>query len=177
MRKEMSRQSVGAAPAALRREVVPGDTGAVRAITGSTGFFRPDEIGVAVSLVEERLAKGLESGYEFLFAEVENQTAGYACFGPIACTVVSYDLYWIAVHADFQGRGLGKMLLRESERTIEELGGRRIYIETSSRPQYDPTRKFYLACGYREEAVLEDFYAPDDSKVMYVKVLTQPSAE
>jgi ribosomal protein S18 acetylase RimI-like enzyme len=177
MREEMTIQSMGAAPAVLRREVVPTDAGVVRAITGSTGFFRRDEIDVAVSLVEERLVKGPASGYEFLFAEVEGQTAGYACFGPIPCTVASYDLYWIAVHADFQGRGLGKLLLRESERVIEEMGGRRVYIETSSRPQYDPTRKFYLACGCREEAVLEDFYAPGDSKVIYVKALDPNSTE
>jgi hypothetical protein len=51
------------------------------------------------------------------------------------------------------------------------MGGRRIYIETSSRAQYEPTRGFYLKCGYRQETILEDFYAPGDGKVIYVKAL------
>ncbi len=50
-------------------------------------------------------------------------------------------------------------------------GGSRVYVETSSRPLYEPTRAFYLARGYREEARLPDFYGPGDAKVMYVKVI------
>jgi hypothetical protein len=46
-----------------------------------------------------------------------------------------------------------------------------VYIETSNRPQYEPTRGFYLRCGYRIDAVLEDFYAAGDAKVIYVKAL------
>jgi hypothetical protein len=46
-----------------------------------------------------------------------------------------------------------------------------VYVETSSRDQYEPTRRFYLKCGYRVDAVLEDFYAPGDGKVIFVKAL------
>lgn len=158
----------------LRREVVPADIVAVREITESTGFFSEQEIEVAVSLIEARLGAGHQSGYHFLFAERDGRVAGFACFGPIACTVASFDLYWIAVHLESQGLGLGRFLLEESERVIWESGGRRIYVETSSRPQYEPTRRFYLRCGYVEEAVLRDFYAPEDSKVMYLKILPVP---
>lgn len=157
----------------LRQEPLPSDSQAVREITLSTGFFTPEEIEVAVELVEERLTKGVSSGYHFIFLEREGKPAGYACFGPIACTTVSYDLYWIAVHADFQGCGYGRLLLEESEKAIQQMGGRRVYIETSSRAQYEPTRAFYLRCGYRQEALLEDFYAPGDSKVIYLKVLPE----
>ena len=66
-------------------------------------------------------------------------------------------------------RGIGKALLQMSEEIISK-GGQRIYVETSSRAQYEPTRKFYRSCGYQEEAMLSDFYAPGDDKVIYVKV-------
>ena len=49
-------------------------------------------------------------------------------------------------------------------------GGRRIYIETSTRPPYTPTRAFYQRCGCRLEVVLEDFYAAGDGKAIYVLV-------
>ncbi|MCX7935298.1 MAG: GNAT family N-acetyltransferase, partial [Planctomycetota bacterium] len=115
--------------------------------------------------------KGLASGYRFLFAEIEGDTVGYTCYGPIACTAYSYDLFWIAVHQNLRGHGLGKHLLRATEERIARLGGKRIYIETSTLPQYEPTRRFYLACGYKTEGVLPDFYAPGDGKMILVKVL------
>jgi hypothetical protein len=46
-----------------------------------------------------------------------------------------------------------------------------IVIETSTRPQYEPTRGFYLRCGYELAASIADFYAPGDGKAMYVKRL------
>jgi GNAT superfamily N-acetyltransferase len=155
----------------LRREVVPTDVVAVREITESTGFFSQPEIEMAASLVEARLATGIQSGYHFLFAEREGRVAGFACFGPIACTAASYDLYWIAVHSASQRVGMGRFLLEESERAIWEMGGWRVYVETSSRAQYEPTRRFYQRCGYVEEAILTDFYAPGDSKIVFVKIL------
>ena len=157
----------------FREDVLPDDVEHVRDIAASTGFFFEAEIEVAVELVQERLTKGLASEYYFVFAEQDDKVVGYTCFGPIACTLASYDLYWIAVHNDARGKGIGKKLLLKSEACIAAQGGQRVYIETASRKQYEPTRKFYLSCGYREEAVLEDFYAPGDGKVIYVKVLSK----
>jgi hypothetical protein len=37
--------------------------------------------------------------------------------------------------------------------------------------QYASTRAFYEDCGYRLEAVLADFYAAGDGKVVYCKSL------
>jgi ribosomal protein S18 acetylase RimI-like enzyme len=155
----------------FREDVFPADVEHVRSIVASTGFFSEAEVEVAVELVQERLAKGLTSEYFFVFAEQDGNVVGYTCFGPIACTLASYDLYWIAMHHDARGQGIGKQLLAQSEACIAVRGGKRVYIETASRGQYQPTRGFYLACGYREEAILEDFYAPGDGKVIYVKAL------
>jgi len=155
----------------FRTEVRPADREAVRDVLESSGFFYPEEIDVAVELVDERLARAEASGYFFDFAERDGRVAGYSCYGPIACTRASYDLFWIGVHQEQRGRGLGRLLLGRAEEDIRRRGGRRLYIETSSRPLYEPTRGFYLACGYRLEATLEDFYGPGDGKVIFVKAL------
>lgn len=155
----------------FRQEVLQSDAQHVRELTTSTGFFMDAEIDVAVELVEERLSKGESSGYYFVFAEQGGRVVGYTCFGPIPCTIASFDLYWIAVHDSCRGQGVGKALMRKSEECIAAMGGTRVYIETSSRAQYVPTRQFYFACGYQEAAVLADFYAPGDGKVIYLKVL------
>ena len=155
----------------FRYHVRPSDREAVRSIVASTNFFNPAEIDVAVELVDERLAKGPASGYHFVFADEGEQARGYTCYGPIAATHGSYDLYWIAVDNNYRGKGLGRILLAETERLIAAEHGRRIYIETSNRGLYGPTRAFYDRCGYEMDAVLKDFYAPGDDKVIYSRAV------
>jgi ribosomal protein S18 acetylase RimI-like enzyme len=155
----------------FRDQVHGRDVETVREITASAGFFSEAEVDIAVELVQTRLAQGLRSGYYFWFAEQADNVLGYTCFGPIPGTAASYDLYWIAVRQPYRSLGIGSILLQRSEHSIAELGGRRIYVETSSRPLYAPTHAFYRACGYRQAALLEDFYAPGDGKLILVKVL------
>lgn len=159
-------------PVVLRYEAAPADRQRVRALAESTGFFSLSELAVAVELVDERLAKRDDSGYRFVFADAgtSEKLLGYACFGPIPATAASFDLYWIVVHRAHQRRGLGRLLLDEAERLIRTAGGRRVYVDTSNRPQYAPTRAFYQRCGYVCDAILKDFYAPGDDKVILVKV-------
>lgn len=160
-------------PLTFRTEPVAADRGAVRAIVAATGKFTGEEVEIAVELVDDRLAKGERSDYAFLFAERAGALVGYACFGRIAGTDASYDLYWIAVDPACQGQGVGKVILRASEAAIAALGGERVYIDTSSRPDYRPTRAFYEACGYHCAAVLEDFYRAGDGKTIYCRVVGQ----
>jgi D-alanine-D-alanine ligase-like ATP-grasp enzyme/GNAT superfamily N-acetyltransferase len=152
----------------LRTTVQPSDTASVRRIVESTGLFRPGEIDVAVELVQAHLDKGPASGYEFVFAEQKGEVVAYACFGRNALTEQSWDLYWIAVEKSLQGNGLGRVLLQQVHDHIARAGGGRVYIETSHRADYQATRGFYERCGYQLEAVLTDFYAPGDSKAIYV---------
>jgi ribosomal protein S18 acetylase RimI-like enzyme len=151
----------------FRTEPILSDVENVSEIVTSTGFFLPHEVPVAVELVQERIEKGLDSGYHFIFAVVENRTVAYACFGEIPCTKGSYDLYWIVTHNDFRGMGIGKKLMVEVEKQIKALDGRVIYIETSSKPQYIPTRGFYENYGCKTEAILKDFYDVGDNKYLY----------
>lgn len=153
----------------VRTEPRETDSRAIRDIVTSSGFFSAAEVDVAVELIDDRLVKGEKSDYRFLFADMDGQLVGYTCYGEIACTVGSYDLYWIAVHELARGMGLGKRLDVETAMTIRALGGRRMYAETSGRAQYEPTRAFYRACGYFEEARFVDFYAPGDDKVVFTK--------
>jgi len=159
-----------AAPALIfRDEPRAADLARVREIVDATGFFSAEEIAVAVELLDDRLARGPASDYRFLLAEEDGRVAGYTAYGRIPFTRASWDLYWIAVDPAAQGRGIGAALVVESERRIALAGPARIYLETSSRAQYAPTRRFYDRCGYRVAATLDDFYAPGDGKVIFVK--------
>jgi len=155
----------------MRKNVMLSDVASVKRIIHSTGFFSEDEVEMAGELVETYLAQGKKSGYRFLFLEEEDRIIGFACYGEISCTRHRYDLYWIAVDPEEQGKGLGRKILEEVESEIKGLGGQKVYIETSSRRQYLPTRQFYRARGYQEEAQLRDFYNWGDNKVIFSKVL------
>ena len=154
-----------------REDVRPSDRDHVQHLVHSSGFFSKEEIDIAVELVEERLSKGLQSGYHFLFGERSGDMIGYTCFGPIPGALNRYDLYWIVVHNDFRRLGTGKSLMARTEEIIQKLGGQRIYIDTSARDQYRPTGLFYDCCGYRKEAVLKDFYERGDDKIIYLKTI------
>ncbi len=153
----------------LRQNVTAGDLPLIRRIVEKTGMFRPAEVEIATELIGEFLARGSESGYRFTVAESAGEVVGYACFGPIPCTVASYDLYWIAVHPSQHRRGLGRQILQNVEMRVARDGGTRIYVDTSGRAAYEATRLFYEGMGYDQAAVLPDFYAPGDAKIIYVK--------
>lgn len=156
-----------------RDHLTEADRLSIEFILKSTGMFYPEEIGVALELVDEGLIKGPASGYHFLLALSDaGDVLGYTCFGPIPCTRDSYDLYWIAVRHDEQGKGIGKNLLKKTQRIISKLGGERVYIETSSRKSYAPTRAFYQKEGYSEEAIIKDFYSTGDDKIIFLRRLS-----
>ena len=144
----------------------------VTSIVRSTGYFREDEVIVARELVEEKFNKGKESSYEFIFAESEGKTVAYSCFGLIPCTLKSYDLYWIATHNDFRGKGIGRVVLKQTEDAVNRLGGKTVYVETSSKEQYISTRIFYEKNNYILKARFEDFYDIGDDKFVYIKVVS-----
>jgi ribosomal protein S18 acetylase RimI-like enzyme len=156
---------------AVRRGLTPADREPIARLLAATRFFNSEEVEVALELVDDRLALGDSSHYRFLVAEQSRVVAGYACWGPVPGTAQSVDLYWIAVDPAAQGRGVGSALLGAAERWIAECGRSRVYVETAGRSEYDPTRAFYSACGYRVAAELEDFYAPGDAKVIFLRVL------
>ena len=148
------------------------DPAAVLAVVKATGFFSGEEEAIAVELVEEALAKGPSSGYHFLFADASGQPGeilGYTCFGPIPGTQSSYDLYWIAVTPTGQGKGLGRRLLLATEEAARHIGATQMYADTSGQEKYAPTRAFYTRMGYQAEAVLRDYFAPGDDKILFSK--------
>jgi ribosomal protein S18 acetylase RimI-like enzyme len=158
----------------------PRDRARVAELLVSTAAFSPDEIDVALQLfdvtVRAERAAGADDAhvadYEFTGAFDGERLLGYACSGPTPATEGTFDLYWLAVDAAAQGKGIGTTLVREVERELRDRGARMLLVETSSRPDYSNTRAFYARCGYREAARIKDFYAPADDRIMLTTRLT-----
>jgi ribosomal protein S18 acetylase RimI-like enzyme len=155
----------------MRETVSEGDLAPIEKILRTSKFFRDDEIVVALELLLDGVRKGEKSEYKFIVAQRGGQVAGYCCFGSIPLSLHSWDLYWIAVDPNTQRGGIGRKLMAAAEARVAALGGRRLYVETSSKPLYEPTRKFYLSCNYEIAADLDEFYGPGDGKTIFVKVV------
>ena len=140
-------------------------------LLAATGAFNADEVQVALSLFDVSTS---EDDYEFLgaFDEESEKLIGYACFGATPATDGTYDLYWLAVDPAAQGRGVGTALMRAVEQKLVGRGARLLVVETSSRPDYEGTRRFYARSGYMEAARVRDFYAPADDRIVLTTRLT-----
>ena len=152
----------------LRTDLRPDDD--IAALCRATGFFTADEIAVAGELAADRRARGPASDYRFLLADRSGTVAGYACYGPTAGTLESWDLYWIVVQPSAQGAGIGRALVNAVVNDMRASGGRRLYAETAAKPLYAPTRAFYAAAGFSLQAVVPDFYAPGDAKQIWLRL-------
>jgi len=156
----------------FRDRIFQNDLAALTGVMQSTGLFYDFEIEVALEVLRSCLERGEASGYYCIVAQQNENCAGYAVFGPTPCTRSGWDIYWMAVRKDLQGQGLGSGLMNRMEQTILIQGGKQIWIETSGRPDYLPTRKFYEKHKYLKMAELPGFYAPGDSKVIYGKTIS-----
>lgn len=91
-----------------------------------------------------------------------------------------FELKNIAVHEDYQGRGIAKNLIAAVKDQVKSLGGEGLYVGTgnSSLSQI----ALYQKCGFRMESIEKDFFAnyPEsiyenglrclDKLVLYAKV-------
>jgi len=161
------------------RSLRPQDRSRIEEIVRSSGKFNDGEIVIALELVDEALRKGEEaSGYLFAVLEERREgprVKGYACYGPVPLTQGVYDLYWIVVDPNDQGKGFGRRLLEHVEQDVAKRGGRMILIETSSQESYGSTVRFYRRAGYGRAARIKNFYRVGDDKLIFSKELTGDS--
>jgi ribosomal protein S18 acetylase RimI-like enzyme len=160
-----------ALPTFTLRRPRPSDRERAAAIVRATGIFRPAEVEVALEVFDGAARRpGVE--YHGLAAyDDAGQMLGFALYGPTPCTEGTWDLYWIAVDPAAHRQGVGRALMEGCERAMQQAGARLVVVETSSRSDYEPTRRFYQALAYRAAARIADFYAPGDDLIVYTKGL------
>ncbi|HPN72701.1 MAG TPA: GNAT family N-acetyltransferase [Candidatus Omnitrophota bacterium] len=134
-----------------------------------TGVFRPKEVDVLEELIDE-MSSNKETTYRTLSISEGEDLAAFAIFGRTPLTDFSWDVYWLVVSPEYQGKGLGGRLMDEAERLMTaDFPEAVIRVETSTRKEYAGARKFYAGKGYREVGTIEDFYSKRDGIVIYAK--------
>lgn len=124
----------------------------------------------AIELVDTALTPG-NRDYSIVVADRDGQLVGYVCYGPTPMTEGTYDLYWIASAPEVRGQGVGAALVSAMEGDLRRREARLIRVETSATEAYGPTRGFYAAMKYGEEARFRDFYKVGDDLIILSKRL------
>jgi ribosomal protein S18 acetylase RimI-like enzyme len=126
-------------------------------------------VAVAIELVEAALSGSPD--YLVRVAVRASEVVGYVVYGPTPMTDGTWDLYWIAADPALRGQGVGAALVSGMEGDLRRRKARLVRVETSATEAYGPTRGFYAAMKYREEARIRDFYTPGDDLIILAKRL------
>jgi ribosomal protein S18 acetylase RimI-like enzyme len=148
---------------AMKQEIRPmteRDKPVIMRILENTPEFTPAEVMVAEEVIDTYLKDPVGSGYLTFVAVEESVVMGYVCYGPTPLTEGTWDIYWIAVDGQQQGKGTGRLLMASARIAL---------IETSSKADYGKTQRFYDKLGYELICKVPDFYKPGDDKLILQK--------
>lgn len=152
------------------RPLIHKDRAKLLSILIRSQVFTPEEIGVAMELIDIVLKDQGQRDYKIhCMVDDQDQPMGYICYGPAPMTQGTFDLYWIVVDPDVQSQRIGSRLLTFLEGSIKEVKGRMILADTSTIPQFEKTRRFYLKNGFQEIARVPDYYQPGNDRVTFCK--------
>jgi len=148
------------------RPVVPADLPALKKVIDENALFPSD-------LLDDMIAPyfGQQKATDFWITFEEQEPVAITYFAPEQMTEGTYNLYLIAVHPDFQGKGIGEALMRHVENFLSARGHRILLVETSGLPEFERTRHFYDKLGYQREARIREFYAAGEDKIVFWKKL------
>ncbi|MGK7935515.1 MAG: N-acetyltransferase family protein, partial [Xenococcaceae cyanobacterium] len=133
------------------------DRQAIMAIAEAVDLFSPQELEELGGMLGEYFENNLDSD-RFWITYDDGTPLGVAYYAPEPYAYGTWNLYFIAVHPNHQGKGFGSKLLRYVEQMLTERGERLLLVETSGLPNFERTRAFYRKHGYNEEARIREFY-------------------
>lgn len=109
-----------------------------------------------------------------LVAEVGGEIAGYALIAFRRGSAIA-RLYSIAIHPDYQGRNLGRTLLKDSEKIARSTGAECMRLEVRARNRRAIT--LYEAHGYQRFSRIEDYYEDGAAAFRYEKLIKAAKAK
>lgn len=126
------------------------------------------------SFPRDRFHLPLEQTAHFVIEDAEERRV-VGVSGYYIDDLESHGIYWLGwtyVNPFKQGHGYGGQLMRFIVSAVEELGARKLYLSTSSLPEYAKAVGFYNRYGFVQEGCLKDYYNPGEDKLILAKPLT-----
>jgi ribosomal protein S18 acetylase RimI-like enzyme len=137
-----------------------------------TAEFTPQEVEVAIELIDAALSDPASDDYRFIVCEEGERVLGYACFGSTPMAEGCFDLYWLVVDPGSRRSGVARELLAAVEQSLRRHHARLIRVETAGLDSYAPARALYENLGYERAARIRDFYHRGNDLYIYAKYLT-----
>ncbi len=126
-----------------------------------------------VEMLEEMMAPFFDdpqSRERWLVCEnTDGRVFGFSYVRPEPLTEGTWNLLAIGFRREHKGHGHGKQLIANIEHDLS--AERVLIVETSGLEEFATTRSFYEKCGYEQEAIIRDYWARGDDKVIYRKAL------
>lgn len=149
------------------RAMKQNDLPAVKSIIDANEMF-PSEY------LDEMTSEYFSSDSQEVWTVADNEKAGIVAVSfcsPERMTEGTWNLLMIAVQPKYQCVGIGKAMMQQAESQVKGQEARILLVETSGLPAYEKTREFYPKCGYKQVAVIPDYYDEGDDKVVFWKSL------
>ena len=157
-------------PFAIRR-AQPADRQAMQSLVADVGLFAAEELD-DVGDTLEAFFSGQAGSDCWVVGVAGAAVVALGYYAPERMTRGTWNLYLLAVHPDHQGMGHGRGMVQFVEDDLRSRGARLLLIETSGVPEFGAQRAFYAGLGYRQEAVIREFYDAGDDKVIFAQDLT-----
>jgi ribosomal protein S18 acetylase RimI-like enzyme len=151
------------------RRLKPADAKVIENILNTVPNFSNEEFEVAMELVTIAANNEKQNDYNLFVYEEDGMILGYHCTGKRPLTDGVYDLYWIVTNPQHSKKGIGKKLLEHAENFVNEMNGRWLLAETSTKDSYSTTRNFYLRNNYSIISEINDFYSKGDGMIIFGK--------
>lgn len=136
----------------------PADVDVLRPVVAALGMFPPEMLGELIADAE-----GV-----FL---VLGGGAGFAWSRPEALTEGTWNMLALGVDPVRHRSGLGRALVGASETALRKRGARMLIVDTSGSDAFAGARGFCAGVGYRQVAVIPEYWAAGDDKVVFARAL------
>ncbi|MEO0869937.1 MAG: GNAT family N-acetyltransferase [Cyanobacteria bacterium J06642_11] len=134
--------------------------------------FEPDEVEIVMAAFDQTFTANRSHQPTLWLVDADDSSIhGVAYAAQERMTDGTYNLFLIAVHPDQQKQGRGTNLIQQVERTVLEMGGRILLIETMAIADFSYVHRLYKQLGYEQEGQIRDFYAAGYDKVIFWKKL------
>lgn len=138
-------------------------------IARDVSVFKPQEVEALKDIFEEYL-KHPDEDYVVLLEKNSESVLGLIIFSRASITEFAWDIYWLVVAKETQGKGIGKRLIKRMEEFILQKEAQAILrVETSTKHEFAHARNLYAKCGFNEVGRIPHFYTHHDDLIIYYK--------
>ncbi len=142
------------------------DIPGIKSVTKDADLFPPHMLDAMIAGY-----MGQANGDIWFVSVADGQVVGFGFCEPERMTSGTWNLLAIGILTGYRRRGLGRWMVRYLEDRLRFHGQRILIVETMGTAEFRPTRAFYNAIGYAEEARIREFYGAGADKIVYWKRL------